>query len=53
MRKWRHHDTSKHLDQFKILVDGLLLPGEAFLQLFWETGPAAIDGVAAAASWRS
>lgn len=37
-----------HLGQPHVLVDGLLLPGEAFLQLLREAGPAAVDGISAA-----
>lgn len=42
-----------HLDQFQILIDGLLLPREALLQLLREAGPATVDGILAAVFWRS
>lgn len=50
----RHLITkTSHLDQPHVLVDGLLLTREAFFQLLWEAGPAAVDGILAAVFWRS
>lgn len=40
-------DTGSHLGQSQVLVDGLLLAGEALLQLLWEASPAAVDGILA------
>lgn len=45
--------TGSYLHQLHVLVDGLLLSGEALLQLVGEAGPAAVDGVDAAVFGRS